>query len=100
MNKKPRTDASELLQNISKHTHVEKPVITVVEPKQESQTLMDTTLEKPEKEQLNTTVDPKVKQAISLIQADVQKKGAKKPKIGDVIETAIIELLHKRGLKL
>ena len=58
------------------------------------------TIEKQPKEQLNTNVDVCVKQAIMMIQADVVAKGFKKPKIGEIIEDAVMKLLTERGLSL
>ena len=57
-------------------------------------------IEKQPKEQLNTNVDVRVKQAIMMIQADVVAKGFKKPKIGEIIEDAVMKLLTERGLSL
>lgn len=57
-------------------------------------------LVKQPKEQLNTTVDPRVKDAILVIQLDVKKSGAKKPKMGEVLELAVFSLLEARGLSV
>ena len=110
MAKRTRSDAADLLKAISKQPAegVEKPTDEIIEekegtpPKPTSKPKKTSfgSLEKRPKEQLNTTVDPDVKRAISLIQADVQRVGAKKPKIGEVIETAIMGLLESRGLSL
>ena len=56
------------------------------------------TIEKRPKEQLNTNVDVRVKQAIMVIQQDVVAKGFKKPKMGEIIEEAVMKLLKERGL--
>ena len=58
------------------------------------------TIEKRPKEQLNTNVDVRVKQAIMVIQQDVVAKGFKKPKMGEIIEEAVMKLLKERGLQL
>ena len=110
MAKKTRSDAADLLKAISKQPSEapQEPLQTVSDKKQaeprkappKPAQAVPSPLEKRSKEQLNTTVDPDVKRAITLIQQDVQRVGAKKPKIGEIIETAIFELLKARGLSL
>ena len=108
MTKRTRSDAADILKAISKQPteqpeqqeQTEQKVLAASTKRTTSAETSSNRLEKRPKEQLNTTVDPEVKRAITLIQQDVQATGAKKPKIGEVIEQAIFDLLKKRNLEL
>lgn len=84
-----------------KNGQVTHKVLPKPKPQQKSKLLLlDDLEEKLSKEQLNVSVDSRVKHAITLIQGDVQKMGAKKPKIGEIVEAAIFALLKERKIEL
>jgi len=75
---------------------------TAQEGKEPSQSIsaVPTDLDRREKEKLSTTVAPSTKLAITLIQEDALRRGWKKPKIGEILDEAVLLLLKQRGLSL